>query len=489
MSGAILIIEDEVVLAKNMRTYLERSGYEVRCAESAEEGLAALEVFRPDVVLLDFNLPGMDGLQAMARISAFDAAVRVIMVTGHGSVEIAVEAMKSGAVDFLTKPVALAKLRLLIERATENAQRQSALDYYQKRDSQGSDFSALQGESAGMRKVKTMMQQLLQAEGRLQDGEAPAVLIVGETGTGKELVARALHFNGPRRAKPFVELNCAALPAQLLESELFGHERGAFTDARERKLGLVETAQGGTLFLDEIGDMEPGLQAKLLKLLEDRTVRRLGSVREQRVNVRIVAATHRPLEQLVRAGRFRADLYFRLRVVQLDLPPLRDRGDDVMELANSFLQHHAARYGKPTPRLSPAARQALMRHNWPGNVRELRNRLEQAVLLCANETLDESLLALGQLPDATNGPAALFAPNSAFAMPAAPARPQDTASNLQSRTLPELERDALVQALERTGGNVSRAARELGISRDTLRYRIDKYCLGGLLPSSIGDLR
>ena len=489
MSGAILIIEDEVVLAKNMRTYLERSGYEVRCAESAEEGLAALEVFRPDVVLLDFNLPGMDGLQAMARISAFDAAVRVIMVTGHGSVEIAVEAMKSGAVDFLTKPVALAKLRLLIERATENAQRQSALDYYQKRDSQGSDFSALQGESAGMRKVKTMMQQLLQAEGRLQDGEAPAVLIVGETGTGKELVARALHFNGPRRAKPFVELNCAALPAQLLESELFGHERGAFTDARERKLGLVETAQGGTLFLDEIGDMEPGLQAKLLKLLEDRTVRRLGSVREQRVNVRIVAATHRPLEQLVRDGRFRADLYFRLRVVQLDLPPLRDRGDDVMELANSFLQHHAARYGKPTPRLSPAARQALIRHNWPGNVRELRNRLEQAVLLCANETLDESLLALGQLPNATNGPAALFAPNFALAMPAAPALPQDTASNLQSRTLPELERDALVQALERTGGNVSRAARELGISRDTLRYRIDKYGLGGLLPSSIGDLR
>ena len=181
------------------------------------------------------------------------------------------------------------------------------------------------------------LRQLLHAEARLQDGEAPAVLVRGETGTGKELVARALHFNGPRRDKPFVELNCAALPAQLLESELFGHERGAFTDARERKLGLVETAEGGTLFLDEIGDMEQGLQAKLLKLLEERTVRRLGSVREQRVNVRIVAATHRPLDQLVRENRFRADLYFRLRVVQLELPPLRERGDDVLLLACSFV--------------------------------------------------------------------------------------------------------------------------------------------------------
>jgi two-component system, NtrC family, response regulator AtoC len=486
MSVAILIIEDEIVLAKNMRTYLERNGYEVRCAESAEEGLAALEEFRPDVVLLDFNLPGMDGLQAMARIRAFDAAVRVIMITGHGSVEIAVEAMKAGALDFLTKPVALAKLRLLIQRATENAQRESALDYYHKRDSQGTDFSALQGESEGMRKIKTMMQQLLQAEARLQDGEAPAVLVVGETGTGKELVARALHFNGPRRDKPFVELNCAALPAQLLESELFGHERGAFTDARERKLGLVETAQGGTLFLDEIGDMEPALQAKLLKLLEDRTVRRLGSVREQRVNVRIVAATHRPLEQLVQGGQFRADLYFRLRVVQLDLPPLRERGDDIMQLTDSFLQHHAARYGKSTPRVTPAARQALLRHSWPGNVRELRNRLEQAVLLCTDQTLDEALLSLGPASRDVAGSAAPFAAPTR----ATPAAQPDDLSNATARTLPELEREALVQALERTGGNVSRAARVLGISRDTLRYRIEKYGLAGsLVQSSFGDLR
>jgi two-component system, NtrC family, response regulator AtoC len=394
MSKAVLIIEDEVVLSKNMRTFLERSGYEVRCSESAEEGLVELASFRPDVVILDFNLPGMDGLKALAKIRALDTAINVIMVTGQGTVEIAVDAMKAGALDYLTKPVALSKLRLLIERATKDRQRDGALDYYRKRESEGADLESLQGHSTGMMKLKMTIRQLLDAESRLQEGVAPAVLVLGETGTGKELVARALHFNGPRADKPFVELNCAALPAQLLESELFGHERGAFTDARERKLGLVETAEGGTLFLDEIGDMESALQAKLLKLLEDRMVRRLGSVREQLVNVRIIAATHQPLESLVREGKFRADLYFRLSVVQLELPPLRERGDDVIELAEIFVKHQAGRYGKPVPKLNAAFREVLLKHAWPGNVRELRNRIEQAVLQCSGDTLDETLLTI-----------------------------------------------------------------------------------------------
>jgi DNA-binding NtrC family response regulator len=459
MSCAILIIEDEAVLAKNMRTYLERSDYTVDCAETAEDGLARLASFRPDVVVLDFNLPGIDGLQALARIRTFDPSIQVIMVTGHASVEMAVDAMKAGALDFLTKPVPLSKLRMLLERATAESRRSSALDYYRKRDGAEVALDTLQGASAPMQRLKTTLRQLLQAEVRLQDGDAPAVLVHGETGTGKELVARALHFNGPRRDKPFVELNCAALPAQLLESELFGHERGAFTDARERKLGLVETAEGGTLFLDEIGDMEPALQAKLLKLLEERTVRRLGSVREQRVNVRIVAATHRPLEQLVRDGRFRADLYFRLRVVQLELPALRERGDDILLLARSFAAHHAARYGRPAPSFTPRAEQALLQHRWPGNVRELRNLLEQAVLLCGGPQLDLPDLVLWGDAGAPTAPAT-----------AAAAPPADS-------TLGEMERHALVRALDRTGWNVSRAARELGISRDTLRYRIDKHGL------------
>jgi DNA-binding response OmpR family regulator len=289
---AVLVIEDEAILAKNIALYLGRSDYEVRIADSAEAGLVQLDEFRPDAVVLDFNLPGLDGLQALARIHAFDPAVRVVMITGHGSVEMAVQAIKAGAYDFLTKPVALSKLRLVLEKAFGDSRRDGALAYYQRRDAESALAGGLLGESPPMRELKSKLQQLLRAESQMRGGDAPGALVLGETGSGKELVARALHFNGPRRDKPFVELNCAALPAQLLESELFGHERGAFTDARDRKLGLVETAEGGTLFLDEIGDLDIALQAKLLKLLEDKTVRRIGSLREQKVDVRIVAATH-----------------------------------------------------------------------------------------------------------------------------------------------------------------------------------------------------
>jgi transcriptional regulator with PAS, ATPase and Fis domain len=311
--------------------------------------------------------------------------------------------------------------------------------------------------------LKQTIAQLVQAESQMRDADGPAVLVLGETGTGKEVVARALHFNGPRRDKPFVELNCAALPAQLLESELFGHERGAFTDARERKLGMVETAEGGTLFLDEIGDMDIALQAKLLKLLEEKSVRRIGSLREQRVDVRIVAATHRPLEALVREGRFRADLYFRLGVVQLRLPPLRERGADILLLARHFLQHHAARYGKPAPALDKAAEAVLLEYSWPGNVRELRNMIEQAVLLNTGSVISAPQLTLSRL-----GSTSSSTPDHADA--AANRAPPEL-------TLPEMERQALVKALQVAEGNVTRAARDLGISRDTLRYRIEKYGL------------
>ena len=455
MAKAILVIEDEVVLAKNIAVYLERSGYEVRIAESAEEGLGLLEDFRPDAVVLDFTLPGLDGLQALARIVAFDAAVRTVMITGHGNVDIAVQAMKAGACDFLTKPVALSKLRLVLEKAFGDSRRERTLAYYQQRDAENAGVGGLLGDSPPMRALKNKLQQLLRAESSLRDGDAPAVLVLGETGSGKEVVARALHFNGPRRGRPFVELNCAALPAQLLESELFGHERGAFTDARERKLGLVETAEGGTLFLDEIGDMDLALQAKLLKLLEDKMVRRVGSLREQKVDVRIIAATHRPLEALVAAHTFRADLYYRLRVVQFELPPLRVRGADIMLLAQHFLQQHAERYGMPTPLLGDSAAQALVQHPWPGNVRELRNSLEQAVLLHRGQVIEADHLSLSWIEPS----------------------PESVAAPGEAATLPELERQALLQALERNAWNVTRAARELGISRDTLRYRIEKFSL------------
>ena len=465
MTHAVLVIEDEEILARNILVYLQRHDYEVSLAASAEEGLSLLETVRPDAVVLDFNLPGLNGLEALARIRAFDPGIRVLMVTGHGSVELAVDAMKAGAFDFLTKPVALSKLRLLLDKAIGETRRDSALSYYQQRDAQRTVLDGFLGESAPMRALKQTIAQLVQAESQMRGAAGPAVLVLGETGSGKEVVSRALHFNGARRDKPFVELNCAALPAQLLESELFGHERGAFTDARERKLGIVETAEGGTLFLDEIGDMDIALQAKLLKLLEEKTVRRLGSVREQRVDVRIVAATHRPLEALVADGRFRADLYFRLGVVQLRLPPLRERGEDILLLARHFLQVNAGRYGKPVPALAPSAERALLEHRWPGNVRELRNVIEQAVLLDNSGVIAAQQLAQSQL---------VFGPEPAPAIETAPTR---TAPDAGERTLPEMERDALVQALRRFEGNVTRAARELGISRDTLRYRVEKYGL------------
>jgi DNA-binding NtrC family response regulator len=460
---AILIIEDEAILGKNVRTYLERHGFEARVAQSAEAGLAALDEFSPDIVLLDYNLPGMNGLELLGELKRRDPGAVVVMLTGHGSVQIAVEAMKLGAADFLGKPIALDELKLVLERVLSQRRIEGALAYYRTRQAETSGVARLLGSSPPMVALKQKLAQLIQAEQGMREGAAPAVLIHGETGTGKELVARALHFDGVRHARPFVELNCASIPASLLEAELFGYERGAFTDARQRKAGLVEAAEGGTLFLDEIGEVDIGIQAKLLKLLEDRTVRRLGGLREQSVDVRFVAATNRDLEQMVREGRFRADLFFRLRIVDIVIPPLRARAEDVLLLARTFLREHGARYGKPNLRLSVSAEKALTSYAWPGNVRELRNAVEQAVLLAVQDVIEasqfpfcESLVsapAAGPTADAATRPAL---PEAGF-------------------NLGDVERDLVVQALERTGWNVTRAAQLLGVSRDTLRYRMEKH--------------
>ena len=407
MRKAILLIEDETILAKNMALYLEHHDCEVHATETAEEGLAVLDRVKPDAVVLDFNLPGMDGLEALRRLQALAPSLPVVMITGHGNVEMAVEAMKLGAREFLTKPISLAKLKLVLDKAMEDARRDRTIDYLTSRDNEALPRHGLVGESTAIRQLRGSLQQLLDAEAHMSPSglsTPPAVLILGETGTGKEVAARTLHFSGRRREKPFVELNCAALPAQLLESELFGHERGAFTGANERKLGLVETAEGGTLFLDEIGDMDLGLQAKLLKLLEERTMRRVGGLRELSVDVRVIAATHRPLETLVQEGRFRADLYFRLCVVRLVIAPLRDRERDPLLLAEHFLGELAARYGRPTPSISPAAQRRMLAHSWPGNVRELRNVLEQALLMCGNGPIDEQHLALVSMAPARQNP-------------------------------------------------------------------------------------
>ena len=463
---AILVIDDEAILAKNIKAFLERHGFEVRVADSAEGGLRAIDEFVPDALLIDYNLPGMDGLQLLGEIRRRDPQVRVVMLTGHGSTEVAVQAMKAGATDYLSKPVALSELKLVLERTLNLNRLEGALAYYREREAVTSGVDRLIGASAAMTALKQTLRQLIDAEKKMVDGAAPAVLVTGETGTGKELVARALHYDGARRARPFVEVNCASIPSTLLESELFGYERGAFTDARQRKLGLLEAADGGTMFLDEISEIDLPTQAKLLKLLEDRRIRRLGGLREQEINVRFIAASNRDLEQMTRDGRFRADLFFRLRIVHMVVPSLRERDGDVLMLATHFLALHGARYGRPKLRLSEAAKVALQSYNWPGNVRELRNAVEQAVLLARDDVIDAA-----QFPACASRPAAAMTSTGATT----PTEPKAQASAEPAMKLGEVERELLVQALTRTAWNVTRAAQLLGITRDTLRYRMEKY--------------
>jgi DNA-binding NtrC family response regulator len=463
MTDAILFVEDEAVFAKNVQTYLKREGYEVRIADNADAALKAFDDFRPGIVLLDYNLPGANGLEVLAQLKQRDPKVPVVMLTGHSSIEVAVQAMKLGAADYLSKPMALGELKLVIDRVWQREQISSALAYYQRRDANGVGIESWMGESKPMLELKATVAQIIRAERNMTDNDAPAVLITGETGTGKELIARALHFSGARADKPFVEINCASIPSNLLEAELFGYERGAFTDAKERKQGLVETAEGGTLFLDEIGEVDTAVQVKLLKLLEEKKVRRLGGVREQLVNVRIVAATNRDLSAMVRDGGFRADLYYRLRIVHVNSPPLRERGNDVLLLARHFLAVQGERYGRSGICLDAEAEGVLRAHAWPGNVRELRNAIEQAVLLAKGVTIGAT-----QFPFCNEAAIVAGAPQTPIA---------ESVGMLPDSgiDLGEVERELVVKALSKTGWNVTRAAKLLGVSRDTLRYRIEKH--------------
>jgi DNA-binding NtrC family response regulator len=424
--------------------------------DSGEEALSRLDAFQPDVLVLDYHLPKMNGLEVLAEIRARAPRVKVIMITGNATVEVAVQAMKAGAFDYLAKPVVLGELKLLVDRALGQERVEVKLDYIQGRQASESCMSRLLGESPPMRSLKDKILRLAAAESSLADDDLPAVLITGETGTGKEVVARAVHFQGPRKSQPFIELNCASIPPHLLEAELFGYERGAFTDARERKYGLVEAADGGTLFLDEIGELDVPVQIKLLKVLEEKKVRRLGGLRENRINFRIIAATNQNLDRRVQEGKFRSDLYYRLRMVHLPLPPLRERDGDVLVLARAFLAMHGARYRKPHLGFTPEAEQRLQAWHWPGNVRELRNMLEQVVLMAQDDAItpDELLFPGPPMPQEI----------------AAPAMDAGQPFNLEG-----MERQFLTAALDKADWNVTHAARMLGLSRDTLRYRMEKY--------------
>lgn len=460
MEYSILIVEDDVMLAENIQTYLELKQFEVLVCHSAEEAIERLKTHHPDVVLTDNSLPGMSGVELIQHIHSSDPLLKVIMMTGFGNIEDAVEAMKAGAFHYLTKPVVLAELKLLLDKTLAAQKMERQLSFYQSRDVKDSGLEAMLGNSPAMQRVKQMIRQLLDAESRMTDADLPSVLIEGDTGTGKELVARALHVDGVRHKEPFIEFNCASIPAHLLEAELFGHEKGAFTDAKERRIGLVEAADGGSLFLDEVGEMDLALQAKLLKLLEDRTIRRIGSVKERKINLRIISATNRNLEQMVQEGTFRRDLFFRLRIISIKVPSLSSRGDDILLLAHHFLNLHSKRYGKTGLRFSADTEALLKDYHWPGNVRELRNILEQAVLLTQETLIMPNQLAIS--------PSLIEIPPSHNHMPE---------EEVSEANLPEIERSLVIKTLDKTDWNVTKSARLLGITRDMLRYRIDRLGL------------
>ncbi|MGH7535784.1 MAG: sigma-54-dependent transcriptional regulator, partial [Gemmatimonadales bacterium] len=373
MSGpTILIVDDERTLARAVKAFMAESGYGAEVAGDAEQALKLLETVRPDVVFTDVRLPGMSGIDFLRRVREFDPVIPVVVMTAYGTIEGAVEAVKLGAFDYIKKPVDLEELKLLADRAREHALLRQELSYYRRRAAANElPLAGIMGQSPAIRSVLEQVRQVAALD------ETPPVLITGETGTGKGLVARTIHASGTRRAKPFIDVNCTALPATLMEAELFGYERGAFTDAKESKLGLFEAAEGGFLFLDEVGDIELALQGKLLRAIEERTVRRVGGIRDRRIDVRILAATNRDLERESRGERFRKDLYFRLAVILLHLPPLRERGEDVLLLAEHFLGKLSDKYGKQARRIDARAREVLLAYPWPGNVRELSHVIER----------------------------------------------------------------------------------------------------------------
>lgn len=456
----ILVVDDESTHRFMLRAMLEEWGW---LSDEAADGAAAVEAVekRPyDAVLMDVRMARMDGMEALRRIQAHNPAIPVIIMTAYSSVDAAVEAMKAGARDYLTKPLDFERLRLTLAKAVDHRQVEESRQQ-QRNSGLPADF-----DSSGIIGNSPPMAELLEMIAYVAPTEA-TVLIGGESGTGKELVASALHRNSPRRKGPLVKVNCAALVENLLESELFGHEKGAFTGADKRREGKFLQADGGTIFLDEIGETSPAMQAKLLRVLQEHEIQRVGGQETIRINVRVVAASNRVLEESVREGKFREDLYYRLNVVTLTVPPLRERGEDIPLLAAHFLEKFAARNRRQVAGITPQAMDLLLRHPWPGNVRELENAIERGVILMRGDYLDEQGLPLTlrknePIPSGNHTGEQFASGQNKTALPS---------------SLEEAEKLVLIQTLEETGGNRSEAARRLNITRKTLLSKINKYGL------------
>ncbi len=460
MGHSIYIVDDDATTRKVLQEFLSGLGHDVQLFQRGRDIVDAVEQSPPDITIIDVNLPDISGMAVLERLRSGNENLHCIMITGEYDSNRVVTAMKQGADDFLIKPLNLEQLRLLVERAGKELRDRLQRELVASRE--GSyDFSEIIGDSQAMMRAKQTTQ-------KVASSSANTVLIRGETGTGKELFARAIHFNSDRRDEPFVEVNCSAIPSTLLESELFGHEKGAFTDAKERKIGLIERADGGTFFLDEIGDMDFQLQAKILRVLEERCIRRVGGSRKIPVDIRFIAATHKNLDQMLVEHQFREDLYFRLSVIVLELPSLRERGEDVLTLAEFFINRFAREYNRNIKGLSPAANDALRNYNWPGNVRELRNTIERAVLIEAEDWVEAEHLHLWRRRSAdrkSEGEETRVRIGYDFEIP------EDGFS------IVEFEKVLLARAMQKARYNVSRAARMLGLSRETMRYRIKKHDL------------
>ncbi len=449
MKPTVILIDDDPNLNRILSAHLEQGGFRVKAFVDPEEGIGELDSGDHRLVVTDMKMKPVDGLEVLRRSKKLDPDIPVIMITGHATVKNAVESMKEGAYDYIMKPFSREEFLHIVKNAVDHYRLKEENRRLRKDLSGRYDFSSIIGGSPAMSRVFELMEKAL-------DNDV-TVLITGESGTGKELVARAIHYNGPRAGRPFVVVNCAAVPASLIESELFGHVKGAFTGAHRDRTGKFEAADGGTIFLDEIGDLETGLQAKLLRVLQEGELERVGEGTPRPVDVRVIAATNRDIEAMVREGTFREDLYYRISVFPIDVPPLRERTGDIPLLVGHFTDRFGASAGRPVS-VHPDALRSLSGYEWPGNVRELQNVIERAVLLAGDgEILPGHLLE----SIARSEPAA----GSRFTLPEDGVR------------LEELERDLIRQALERAGGNKSKAARLLGISRPTLLYRLEKHGL------------
>ena len=449
MSIRALLLDDDVDLLRFLQAELSDRGYDVTLAKSGDCALAKAKTDGPfDVALLDVRMPGPSGLDVCRALSSACPDLPVVLMTGFGDMEAAISALRAGAHDFLTKPFETEALDVVLRRAAEQSAKQREVERLRDFVSDGEGFAGILGDSPEIRRLSDIVQRI--------SGSDASVLVTGESGSGKELVARAIHSLSRRSRGPFVAINCAAMPDHLLESELFGHERGAFTGARAARVGLLRRAHGGTLFLDEIGDMSLSLQPKLLRALQEKLIRPVGSDHEVSFDVRVLAATHRNLQQAVRKGEFRADLFFRLNVISISVPPLRERGDDILLLAHRFLQEFAKRDGKPLDGFAPGVASQLLRYDWPGNVRELRNTIEGAVTMARGQkvTLDDLPGLFLQHPGSTE---------------------TVIASTGELLPLSEVERRHVLAILDAVGGNKSEAARILGVDRKTLQARLQRY--------------